>query len=78
MIALILLTVGLLAVAEEPAPRPVSSPTLAPAATVSKAKGKNAREKETEGTQALNRFETDTIIKSRYHLDGQPLEVDPD
>ena len=37
-----------------------------------------AREKETEGTEAPNRFKTDTIIRSQYQLDGKPLEVDPD
>jgi hypothetical protein len=39
---------------------------------------RGVREKEAEGTQAPNRFEADTVIKSQYKLDGQPLEVDPD
>jgi hypothetical protein len=43
-----------------------------------KAKGNRAREKETEGTEAPNRFEADTVIKSQYKLNGEPLEVDPD
>ncbi len=37
-----------------------------------------SHEKEAEGTQAPNRFDQDTIIKSRYELDGQNLEVDTD
>jgi hypothetical protein len=43
-----------------------------------KLRGKKKSEKETEGTEALHRFEMDTIIKSRYELNGDPLEVDPD
>ena len=39
---------------------------------------RTTREKEAEGSQAPNRFEADTVIKSQYRLDGQPLEVDPD
>src|SRR4051794_24719745 len=39
---------------------------------------RGGREKEAEGTQAPNRFEADTVIKSQYKLDGQLLEVDPD
>ena len=35
-------------------------------------------DKETEGTRALNRFHTEPIKRSRYTLDGDPLEVDPD
>ena len=34
--------------------------------------------KDAEGTEAPNRFEAETVIKSRYKLDGKPLEVDPD
>lgn len=40
--------------------------------------GSHSREKEAEGTEAYDRFKADTAIKSRYHLNGQPLEVDPD
>ena len=36
------------------------------------------REREAEGTQAPNRFDQDLIIKSRYELNGQSLEVDTD
>jgi hypothetical protein len=43
-----------------------------------KAKGSAKREKETEGTEAPNRFEADTVIKSQYQQDGKQLEVDPD
>lgn len=41
-------------------------------------KGKRFREKETEGTEARNRFQADTVLKSKYEHNGQPLEVDPD
>ena len=42
-------------------------------------KGKRApREREADGTQAPNRFDQDLIIKSRYELNGQSLEVDTD
>jgi hypothetical protein len=37
-----------------------------------------SREKETDGTQARDRFEANTVIKSKYESGGQPLEVDPD
>ena len=43
-----------------------------------KPKGKVHREKEVEGTQAPHRFESDAIFKSKYELNGQPLEVDTD
>ena len=43
-----------------------------------KAKGRHSGEKETEGTKARNRFETETVPKSRYQLNGKPLEVDTD
>lgn len=42
------------------------------------AKGKRIREKEAEGTEAPDRFQADTVIKSKYELNGVPLEVDPD
>ena len=41
-------------------------------------KKKQTRVREAEGTRALNRFESEIIIKSRYELNGQPLEVDTD
>lgn len=34
--------------------------------------------KDAEGTTAPNRFEAETVIKSRYSLEGKKLEVDPD
>jgi hypothetical protein len=40
--------------------------------------GKKLREKEAEGTEALNRFESESFIKSRYEFNGQALEVDTD
>jgi hypothetical protein len=44
-----------------------------------KKKGRRSRvETEAEGTEAPNRFEADPVIKSRYQLNGEPLEVDPD
>ena len=58
--------------ASVPAPSPKPSPQQ------KKSKGMKIREKETEGTEALNRFEADTVIKSQYQLGGTPLEVDPD
>ncbi len=45
---------------------------------VPKKKGKRREQKETEGSEAPGRFEADTILKSPYTVDGQPLEVDPD
>lgn len=41
-------------------------------------KARTQREREAEGTQAPNRFSTDIILKSKYELNGQSLEVDPD
>ncbi len=41
-------------------------------------RGKRREQKETEGSEAPDRFEADTILKSQYHDRGQPLEVDPD
>jgi len=44
-----------------------------------KAKGGNrTREKDADGTEAPDRFKGDTVIKSQYKLNGQPLEVDTD
>ena len=69
----LLVFVSLAVQAEEQTPEPAISPKPAP-----RAKGKRVREKEAEGTQAPNRFEADTVIKSKYELNGQSLEVDPD
>ena len=40
--------------------------------------GKRTREKDADGTEAPDRFEADTVIKSQYKLNGEQLEVDPD
>ena len=61
----------------EPNPAPTSDSAAPPVAKPRRVR-RGAREKEAEGTQAPNRFEADTVIKSQYKLDGQPLEVDPD
>jgi len=64
--------------AEVAAPTP--TPTPAPTATSSsKPVRKKIREqKENDGTEAPGRFESNTILKSEYQLNGQSLEVDPD
>jgi hypothetical protein len=55
------------------------APAEAPAKPAVKKKGtKRASEKETEGTEAADRFQADTVIKSQYRVNGQQLEVDPD
>lgn len=41
-------------------------------------KGDRGGDKEAEGTQAADRFEANTVIKSQYRLNGETLEVDPD
>lgn len=87
--SLIFSAVCVLNLVQSHATEPQSTPSPAAPAVVqtapleTKAKspkgGKKSREKEaTEGTEALDRFEANTIIKSRYNLDGQQLEVDPD
>jgi hypothetical protein len=59
-----------------PAPTTVQQ---TPKVSVKKSKGgKRTREKDADGTEAPDRFEADTVIKSQYKLNGQPLEVDPD
>lgn len=35
-------------------------------------------QKDAEGTEAPNRFQADTVIKSTYKFEGKTLEVDPD
>jgi hypothetical protein len=65
----------------DPLPYPLSypSPSPTPTANIGKSPRKKFREqKETEGSEAPGRFEANTIIKSEYQLNGQPLEVDPD
>lgn len=43
-----------------------------------KSRNHKTNSKDAEGTKALNRFNTDPIVKSQYKLNGQPLEVDTD
>ncbi len=58
---------------------PSSGSSISPKSSSLKTKGKKVRrEKEAEGTEAADRFEADTVIKSQYRLDGKSLEVDPD
>jgi hypothetical protein len=57
---------------------PAAVETEAPAAKPKKSKGRYVREKENDGTEARNRFRDDTVLKSKYELNGQSLEVDPD
>jgi hypothetical protein len=73
----------------EDSPSPVSpnaAPTTAPAAVEKppanspprRGSKRERRPKEVEGAKALNRFEAETGFKSRYHINGKQLEVDPD
>lgn len=66
--------------AEEKAPETQTKDTAGESKAGKKknVKGRRRGEKETEGTEAPDRFEADTVIKSRYQLNGEPLEVDPD
>lgn len=74
---------------EAQAPAPAAPAAVGAAVTAAKrtppasskarsAKGKRSREKEIEGTEARDRFQADTVIKSKYQLNGDQLEVDPD
>ncbi len=45
---------------------------------VAERKVKRVREKEADGSQAPNRFSGDPVIRSRYKVNSQALEVDPD
>ncbi len=62
------------------------TPSTAPGAQVKpqdasrprKGSKRGRRPKEVEGAKALNRFEAETGLKSRYHIDGKHLEVDTD
>lgn len=73
LLAVTVLTILASEAIAEDKPVPRASPV-----SKKRAKGKRTREKETEGSQAPNRFEAGTVLKSRYELDGRPLEVDPD
>lgn len=60
---------------DAPIPQPSSSPEiLNNNPKIKKVRG----EKEAEGTEAADRFEANTVIKSKYSLNGELLEVDPD
>jgi hypothetical protein len=43
-----------------------------------KFQGKVNREKGVQGTKAHDRFEPETVNKSKYKLNGRALDVDPD
>jgi hypothetical protein len=73
----ILLGVSGAALAEDPPPAP-PAPAVKKESAKPPKKGKRREQKETEGTEAPGRFEADTILKSPYSINGQPLEVDPD
>ncbi len=62
-----------------PAPTPAQVPVPEPSPS-SKPRVRAAipAQKDAEGSIAPNRFDADTVIKSKYTLDGKPLEVDPD
>jgi hypothetical protein len=66
------------AIPAAPAATDAEESAAAPVIPSAKPKRRGPREKEAEGTQAPNRFQADTVIKSQYKLDGQSLEVDPD
>ena len=69
---------------EAPAPtkrkrsKPVETPVASPAAPTPRALSRIPVQKDAEGTEAPNRFQADTVIKSSYKLEGKTLEVDPD
>jgi hypothetical protein len=75
--ALLISCVALAEEETEQAPPPAKKVLTAKTKANPKAKGIR-REKETEGTEAPNRFEADTVIKSQYKFNGEQLEVDPD
>ena len=67
----------------QPVVTPLSSLNSAGPAKRSKASKRSQGQrreaaKDADGSTAPNRFEAETVIKSRYTLDGKPLEVDPD
>lgn len=67
-----------------PEPKPVAPKVVKPKVSSSqpssagRAKGRVIHAREAEGTEALGRFQADTVIHSEYYLDGRQLEVDPD
>jgi hypothetical protein len=71
-----------LSASAQDAPLAPPAAAVAPADASVKPAGRRRRtrevNRETEGTEALGRFEADNVIKSGYQLNGEPLEVDPD
>jgi len=59
-------------------PAKLDSAAKTPKKTKKPGKAKRTRDREAEGTEAPDRFEADTVIKSQYQLNGEYLEVDPD
>lgn len=58
---------------------PVGESPKKPRSSKEAKKRKGSRvEKDAEGTEAADRFEANTVIKSKYRLNGEVLEVDPD
>ncbi len=45
---------------------------------IRKKAGRVYRDKTVQGTMAHDRFEPETVNKSKYKRNGQPLDVDPD
>ncbi len=77
--ALLLTTQCLSALAfEDEALPPGSEPAPAPTASRKPRRTLAPAQKDAEGTEAPNRFQADTVIKSTYKLEGKTLEVDPD
>ena len=74
----LLLLVSFSSFAEEVVPSTTSAAPPPQESHPKKVKGRLPREKEAEGSQAPNRFDTDIVIKSKYDLNGQSLEVDTD
>ena len=75
--------IGPLAAFAEPAAGPVKGAPQGVMKTNEKntkapKKKRRLPEKETDGTEAADRFEANTVIKSHYEQNGEALEVDPD
>lgn len=73
MILIVCSLLASLSFADEPA-----MPAPSPVPITPTHQGRVHREKEADGTEAINRFKTDAVVKSQYKLGGQSLEVDPD
>ena len=75
--ALVLVSMAIAQDAELP-PSVVSKPKSVTRPVPKKKEKNQKREKETEGTEALNRFKTQAPNESHYTFGGERLEVDPD